>query len=233
MKHGYAFLFCFLCLLCTSVRAQTTVRGFVLADDGTPLPYAAVYAAGTTVGTSTDVDGYYEISLPARIDTLTFSYVGYASTQRALAGLSAGNWLEVDLSAGSNLPTVIVYGFSSVAVDICYCACGSPVPTYTFPKISIGQQTDLAKSIVYPNPFHTTINLRTELWSANQLTVQLLNGLGQVVRNWGSQPVEVGEQHLVFSVPDNLPTGPYFLRLSDDSGREVTKVIVKGDSANR
>lgn len=234
MKHGYAYLFCFLCLLCTGVRAQTTVRGFVLADDGTPLPYASVYAAGTTVGTSTDVDGYYEISLPARIDTLTFSYVGYASTQRALAGLSAGNWLEVDLFAGSNLPAVIVYGggFSSVE-RCCYCGCGSRVPTFTFPKINVGQQTDLAQSSVYPNPFQATINLRTDLWAANQLTVQLLNGLGQVVRNWGGQPVEVGEQHLAFSVPDNLPAGPYFLRLSDDLGREVTKVIVKGDSANR
>lgn len=232
MKHGYAYLFCFLCLLCTGVRAQTTVRGFVLANDGTPLPYASVYAAGTTVGAWTDVDGYYEITLPARIDSLTFSYVGYASTRRALTGLSEGNWLEVDLSAGSNLPAVIVYGRGSSSVH-CSRGCGSPVPSFTFPKINIGQQTDLAKSSLYPNPFHTTINLRTELWSANQLTVQLLNGLGQVVRNWGGQPVEVGEQHLAFSVPDNLPAGPYFLRLSDDLGREVTKVIVKGDSANR
>lgn len=92
MKYGYASLFCFLCLLCTGVRAQTTVRGFVLADDGTPLPYASVFAAGTTAGTWTDVDGYYEISLPGTIDTLTFSYAGYASTERALTELSEDNW---------------------------------------------------------------------------------------------------------------------------------------------
>lgn len=228
MRNTTLFLLCFSCFFCTGVLAQTTVRGFVLADDGTPLPYASVYVAGTTVGTWTDVDGYYEISLPARIDTLTFSYVGYASTARALTESSEGNWLEVDLFAGSNLPAVIVYGagFSSVE-RCCYCGCGSRVSTFTFPKITIGQETDLAQSSVYPNPFQATINLRTDLWAANRLTVQLLNGLGQVVRNWGSQPVEVGEQHLVFSVPDNLPANPYFLRLSDDLGREVTKTIVK------
>ncbi|WP_020570844.1 carboxypeptidase-like regulatory domain-containing protein [Neolewinella persica] len=232
MKNATYVLLCFLCFLCTCVRAQETIRGFVLTDDGTPLPYATVYAEGTTTGTVTDIDGYYEIRLPANSTTLSFSHTGYSSSRHLVTDTSYGGWLEVDLTAGSNLPAIIVYGGGFTSAEKC-CVNVCRTPSCTFPPINVGQATDLARSSVYPNPFHTTINLRTDLWSANQLTVQLMNSLGQVVRNWATQPVDIGEQHLIFTVPENLPAGPYYLRLSDGHGREVTKVIVKGETARR
>ena len=58
--------------------AQTlTVSGQVTSsDDNYPLPGVSVVIKGTTSGTFTDVDGYYEIDVDGG-QTLVFSSIGF------------------------------------------------------------------------------------------------------------------------------------------------------------
>lgn len=60
-----------------SAMAQRTVLGLVVsAEDGEPLVGATVLAVGTDLGTSTNIDGQFSISVPPTVKKLRVSYVG-------------------------------------------------------------------------------------------------------------------------------------------------------------
>ena len=78
-----------LVLLATAAPAQAAheVTGRVTsAENGDPLPGVNVFVRGTTVGTATDVDGVYSLSIPSPNDTLVFSFIGYDRQEIAVAG---------------------------------------------------------------------------------------------------------------------------------------------------
>ncbi|WP_373400309.1 carboxypeptidase-like regulatory domain-containing protein [Algoriphagus halophilus] len=53
---------------------QRVITGTVISEeDGLGLPGATVLVKGTTVGTTTDLDGNYSINVPAGSDVLIFS----------------------------------------------------------------------------------------------------------------------------------------------------------------
>jgi len=62
---------------------------------------------GSTTGTVTDIDGSYSLDVPDGVQTLVFSYTGYA-TQEVESG--ASNVLDVVLSEGLELTEVVVTG---------------------------------------------------------------------------------------------------------------------------
>ncbi len=66
-----------------SLEAQGTIRGSVLDDDtGEPIAFATVYIEHTSLGTNTDVDGFFNFSgLDAGSYSLVIQYLGYDSLQ--------------------------------------------------------------------------------------------------------------------------------------------------------
>ena len=69
-----------------SMLAQTlSVRGVVLDENGEGAIGATVMEKGTTNGVVTDIDGNFEIQVPAA-GTLTVSYVGYKALDVKVAG---------------------------------------------------------------------------------------------------------------------------------------------------
>ncbi len=57
--------------------AQRQISGKVTsAEDGSPLPGVTVAVKGTQIGTLTDLDGKYTLSVPSSATTLVFSYIG-------------------------------------------------------------------------------------------------------------------------------------------------------------
>ena len=74
--------------------AQTrTVHGKVTSsEDGSPIPGVTVQVKGTTVGTTTDLDGKYTLEFKAGYNTLVFSYVGMKTKEVTL-----GSQNEVDV----------------------------------------------------------------------------------------------------------------------------------------
>ena len=85
MKKLTYLLFC-LFLGIGLVTAQTTqVTGTVIsADDGEPIIGASVIVKGTTIGTVTDFDGNFSLSVPSSARTLVVSYVGMVSQEVAV-----------------------------------------------------------------------------------------------------------------------------------------------------
>lgn len=74
------------------VLAQTTVTGVVTsADDGQPIPGAAVQVKGTTVGVTTDVNGRYSLKIPAGGEVLQYSFVGMTTKEVTVGNQSVIN----------------------------------------------------------------------------------------------------------------------------------------------
>lgn len=94
-------LFLFLLLvsgLLQQARAQDRTISGKVTDRATNqgLPGVTVLAKGTTVGTSTNVDGGYSITVPSTVTTLTFSFIGYASQDLPITGNSIDVALVTD-----------------------------------------------------------------------------------------------------------------------------------------
>ena len=60
------------------------VKGTVIDNTKEPLIGVSVSVDGTTIGTSTDFDGNYELQIPDGKKTLVFSYIGYATQKIAV-----------------------------------------------------------------------------------------------------------------------------------------------------
>ena len=66
---------------------EMTIRGVVEDTKGVSLPGVTVMVKGTTLGTSTDVDGRFELKLPEQEGiSLLFSFIGMKSQELAYAG---------------------------------------------------------------------------------------------------------------------------------------------------
>ena len=74
-------------------NAQTKViTGNVTgADDGLPIPGVTVMVPGTTVGTTTDFDGNYTLSVPGDATVLSFSFIGMVAQEVEIGGRSVIN----------------------------------------------------------------------------------------------------------------------------------------------
>ncbi|RLD32229.1 MAG: SusC/RagA family TonB-linked outer membrane protein, partial [Bacteroidetes bacterium] len=76
-----------------ALQQSVLVSGIVTsADDGLPIPGVTVTIEGTTTGTVTNIDGHYELSVPAGSQFLNFSFVGMMTIQKEiLANITSYN----------------------------------------------------------------------------------------------------------------------------------------------
>ncbi len=106
------FLTIFLCLWATFLSAQNrSVSGTVIsASDEQPLAGVSVVVKGTFLGTVTDVDGKYSFLAPEG-STLTFSFIGFTSTEVAIG---ANSLINVSLKEAADvLSEVVVTGYGT------------------------------------------------------------------------------------------------------------------------
>jgi hypothetical protein len=104
-------------LLCTllvgTAYAQSrTISGTVTsAEDGSTLPGVSVTVQGSSVGTQTNADGVYTLSVSADARALVFSYIGFTSQT-----VNIGNNTTVNVSLETDAQTladVVVVGYGT------------------------------------------------------------------------------------------------------------------------
>ena len=106
-------LFALLLIAGLPALAQKTVTGKVM-ENGTPSSGASILVKGTSVGTSTDVNGVFAITAPAGKNILVISSVGFDTKE---VNISATANVNVNLVAATNtLNEVVVTGYSSQKV---------------------------------------------------------------------------------------------------------------------
>lgn len=108
LRWGMALLFM---LSSLSTFAQRIITGNVTGQNNQPASGATVTVTGTNVGTQTDANGNFSITVPQGKTSLTISYVGFEIQEVTLTAQSSVN---VALkAANSSLSEVVVTGYTS------------------------------------------------------------------------------------------------------------------------
>ncbi|WP_246255529.1 SusC/RagA family TonB-linked outer membrane protein [Cyclobacterium plantarum] len=90
---------------------EKTITGKVVADDGEGIPGANIRIKDTTIGTVTDLEGNYSITVPNEEAVLIFSFIGFVTQEEVVGNRSVINInLSTDLSS---LDEVVVVGFGT------------------------------------------------------------------------------------------------------------------------
>lgn len=100
-----------LCLLTFAVSgfAQSITGRITSAVDQLPLPGVSIVVKGTTKGTTTNADGYYNLNLDQNDQVLVFSFIGYKTIEESVNGRTVINVaLEEDITS---LGEVVVTAF--------------------------------------------------------------------------------------------------------------------------
>ena len=139
------------CITAIGAAAQTrTLSGEVVEKSGDPLVGVSVFNREYKIGTTTDIDGKFEITLPSGVKKLTFSYIGFQP-------------LEIDLKPDENKITVTMTEDAQALDEVVVVGYGpkeatpNNEPTFKvvdeMPKFPGGQEglmRYLAKNIKYP-----------------------------------------------------------------------------------
>ncbi len=123
MKRNLSLLVLLFISLSTAY-GQHMVKGSVKDAKGESLAFASVAEKGTTSGTTTDVNGNFELSVSSAEATIVVSFIGYQKQEIPLGGR---NQITINLAKGVSLHEVQVVGSRSynrsstespVAVDV-------------------------------------------------------------------------------------------------------------------
>lgn len=87
------------------------ISGKIIDENGQGLPGASIVVSGTTLGTTTDLDGRYKLNVPEGA-VLTITFVGYAAKE-----IQVGNQKIIDVQMeldAEQLEEIVVVGYGAV-----------------------------------------------------------------------------------------------------------------------
>lgn len=172
------FLFIFFLIPLGEVFAQTyTISGKVTdAQSNAGMPFVNVYFKGTLSGTSTNFDGFYELSTENRFDSLVVSYLGYS---REAVKIKYGEDQTINIKLDQ-----LSIGLGEVEVN-----------AGKNPAIAI------VKAVIEKKPFYNKASLKTyEYESYNKMQLSIDNVSDKFKSRWVFKPIK----HLFDSL-QNIP----------------------------
>jgi TonB-linked SusC/RagA family outer membrane protein len=95
----------------TARDVDIDITGKITDESGQPLPGANVLVKGTTIGTTSDANGEYKLSVPTGSNTLVFSFIGYTTQE-----VTIDNRSRVDIALAPDvlaLSEVVVTGYGT------------------------------------------------------------------------------------------------------------------------
>ncbi|HNQ37079.1 MAG TPA: TonB-dependent receptor [Prolixibacteraceae bacterium] len=108
---AFVMLAIFMVFSLGSFAQQKSLQGKVTDNTGSPIPGATVVVKGTTVGTVTNLDGAYQLDVPASATVLTFSYIGMKSQDVTIGSQTVINMaLEPEVF---DVDEVVVVGYGT------------------------------------------------------------------------------------------------------------------------
>lgn len=134
--------------------------------------------------------------------------------------LPSGNILISDMQTG-------LYVFE--AVDESITGNMDPLGTFTncapMTTSTLNFEEGLVFASVYPQPFDREFILEMELDETQEADISITDISGKMIFNFGNQMLNEGFQSHRFTIPGNLASGMYFLRITGEKTHFVRKVI--------
>lgn len=150
------------------------VRGFVKDAENRPLPGAAVAIKGANIGTNTDINGFYQLSIPTNLPAtkriLDFSFIGYRTQSKPVTDRSIDVIMQEDVQ---ELQEVVVTGYRGKVTGISQSRVGTMT---TDKKRSIYLNTDEREaptSVTYEIPVAYTLLSDGKTYTADLKTEQI------------------------------------------------------------
>jgi hypothetical protein len=117
MKKRFYLIMVLLFASFASVLGQTKVSGTVTEANGTSIPGVSVVQKGTTNGTTTDIDGTFDLTVPANA-VLQFSFVGMLTVEESVNGRTTINVVMESDAIGLDEVVVTALGIKySLSLD--------------------------------------------------------------------------------------------------------------------
>ncbi|MGA3012430.1 MAG: SusC/RagA family TonB-linked outer membrane protein [Bacteroidales bacterium] len=126
------------------VLAQTRVLSGVVtsSEDKSPIPGVTIVVKSTTIGTITNVDGKYVLSVPSKYNELTFSYVGMKTKE---VKIGESNTLDVVMEPDvMNMDEIVV---TAIGIPRETKALSYSVQNVNADEISRASQTDVINTL--------------------------------------------------------------------------------------
>lgn len=104
MKNIYIFLLLFLGSALAASSQTGTLAGNIIDGEynNEPMAFANVLVKGTTIGTTSDFDGKYQLNLDPGTYTIIFSFVGYETKEISDVIIKAGQVFDLDVTLSTN-----------------------------------------------------------------------------------------------------------------------------------
>nr|WP_320117311.1 TonB-dependent receptor [uncultured Marinifilum sp.] len=167
-----------------TVIAQTSVSGTVKDNTGATLPGVSVIVKGTTTGTITNIDGYFEMSNLNEGDVLVVSFVGMKAQEIVYTGQTSIDVVLVEDTIGLN--EVVAIGYTTRKKG----ELTGSVSTIKSEEIAKTSNQDLAKSLAgkvtglivadrggYPGDNDMTLLIRGKSTLNNNSPLILIDGV--------------------------------------------------------
>ncbi|MFK7908279.1 MAG: carboxypeptidase-like regulatory domain-containing protein, partial [Chitinophagales bacterium] len=155
---------------------QGTVSGTVSDENGS-LPSATVVVKGTTIGTTTDLDGQYSLRLDPGSYTLVASYVGFGSQENNVTIQNGGDvTADFSLSEGVALDAMIVTGTRTA--NRTNTDAPVPVDVINVGKLSVAAPQTTLNSLLHISAPSFSSNTQTISDGTDHIDPASLRGLG-------------------------------------------------------
>jgi hypothetical protein len=182
--------------------------------------------SGTYMDTIPNAAGCDSVmTLNLTINTVNTSVIDSGSFLTANAAGASYQWLDCNnnysIIAGATNQTYTPSASGNYAVAVTQNNCTDTSACYNITTINISENTKADDFIIFPNPFSVYTVLQTNNPFHNA-TLTVDNCFGQTV----AQIKNISGQAITFN-RDNLPSGLYFIRLTEDNKQiETQKIII-------
>ncbi len=160
--------------------AQTKVNGTVVSqDDNQPVVGVSVLVVGSNVGTVTDVDGRFSLTVPKGKSQLRFSYVGMETLE-----VSARPKMRIVLRNGdTNLDEIVV---TAMGISRQQKTLGYSAQTLDNAELTVGKMTDVTSAIAGKV---AGVQINTTSSDPGQANSVIIRGISSI--NGNNQPLYV------------------------------------------